>query len=114
MHEMSIAANILEIAARQAAEDGARVINRIEIEVGLLAGVEIHALEFCFETARKMYETAVGSALVIHPVEGRGRCPECRREFPVDFFAAVCPECGVAGVEILQGRELKVRCINVD
>ena len=114
MHEMSIAANILEIATRQATEAGARVINRIEIEVGRLAGVEITALEFCFETARKMTGATAASTLVIHPVAGRGRCPECRREFSVDFFVALCPKCGAGGVEILQGRELKVRCINVD
>ena len=114
MHEMSIAANILEIAELQAAEAGASVINRIEIDVGRLAGVEITALEFCFETARRTSGPAAGSTLLIHPVEGRGRCRECGRDFPVDFFVAVCPECGTAAVEILQGRELKVRCINVD
>lgn len=114
MHEMSIAVNILEIAAQQAAQDRARIINRIEVEVGLLAGVEISALEFCFETARTMTELTKDSELVIHAVEGRGHCPECQKDFPVDFFVAHCPECGLTGLEIRQGRELKVRSINVD
>ena len=114
MHEMSIVANILEIAEQQAVEAGAHLINRIEIEVGELAGVEIHALEFCFETARSMSTLTRGAALVIHPVAGTGRCETCLREFPVDFFVALCPDCGQGGVTILQGRELKVRSINVD
>ena len=114
MHEMSIAANIIQIAESQAAEAGARRVNRIEIEVGRLAGVEIPSLEFCFTTVRRSSSLTTASALVIHTVEGRGRCPKCREGFPVDFFVAVCPECGSGGVEILQGRELKVRCINID
>ncbi len=114
MHEMSIAANILEIAEQQAAQAGAKAINRIEVEVGLLAGVEISSLEFCFETARKMSSLTRGSELIIHPVAGRGHCPDCRDDFPIEFFVALCPECGKTGVEILQGRELKVRSINID
>ena len=114
MHEMSIVANILEIAERQAAQDGAHVINRIEIEVGELAGVELHALEFCFETARMMSDLTRGSELVIHPIAGRGHCSNCDQDFPVDFFVALCPDCGQGNVKILQGRELKVRSINVD
>ncbi|MBU8870165.1 MAG: hydrogenase maturation nickel metallochaperone HypA [Gemmatimonadales bacterium] len=114
MHEMSIAANILEIAEQQAAQAQARIINRIEVEVGLLAGVEISALEFCFETARMMSDLTSSSALVIHPVAGRGRCPDCRLDFPVEFFVVLCPVCGQTNVKILQGRELKVRSINVD
>jgi hydrogenase nickel incorporation protein HypA/HybF len=114
MHEMSIAANIIQIAESQAIEAGAHVVNRIEIEVGRLAGVEIASLEFCFTTVRRSSKVTVDSTLVIHTVAGRGRCPECREEFSVDFFVAVCPECGAGGAEILQGRELKVRSINVD
>lgn len=114
MHEMSIAANIIRIAESQAVESQARTVNRIDIEVGRLAGVEISSLEFCFTTVRLSSGLAAGASLVVHVIEGRGRCPGCRAEFPIDFFVAVCPECGSGGVEILQGRELKVRSINVD
>ena len=39
MHEMTIVANVLEIAHRQAAGAGAARINRVVLEVGRLAGV---------------------------------------------------------------------------
>ncbi len=113
MHEMSIVAGILDIAENQAREASASVINSIEIEVGQLAGVEISALEFCFDVARR--DTLAATAtLVIHQIPGRGRCPDCEREVAVDFFVAVCPACGESLVEITQGRELKVRSLNVD
>lgn len=113
MHEMTIVAGILDIAEKEARTAGARVINSVEIEVGRLAGVEIDSLEFCFEVARKG-TLADGAELVVHDIPGRGWCPECDREVDVEFFMAVCPECDQAMVDIRQGRELRVRAINVD
>ena len=113
MHEMSIVSGILDIAEKEARAAGARVINSVEIEVGELAGVEIPSLEFCFEVARRgtLAETA---DLMIHEIPGRGFCPDCDQEVAVEYFMAVCPACGQALLEILQGRELRVRSINVD
>ena len=113
MHEMSIVSGILDIAENEARSAGARVINSVEIEVGGLAGVEIPSLEFCFEVARRG-TLAAGAELIIHEIPGRGHCPDCDREVAVEYFMAVCPECGQALLEILQGRELRVRSINVD
>lgn len=113
MHEMSIVSGILDIAEEQARAADAKVINTIEIEVGQLAGVEIPSLEFCFEVARKG-TLADAAQLVIHEIAGRGYCPDCAREVAVDFFMAVCPECREGLVEVRQGRELRVRSLNVD
>lgn len=112
VHEMTIAANILQIAEAEAAAAGARAINRIEVEVGDLAGVEVPALQFCFGAARG--GLAAGAELVIVPVPGRGRCMRCGESAPMEFFAAVCPACGRSCLEITQGRELAVRRLNVD
>jgi hydrogenase nickel incorporation protein HypA/HybF len=113
MHEMSIAAGVLDIAENEARAAGARAINTVEIEVGRLAGVEIDALEFCFEAARRN-TLAAEASLVIHEIPGRGRCPDCGRETELDYFMAVCTACGEGLMEVLQGRELRVRSINVD
>lgn len=113
MHEMTIVAGILDIAENEARGARARVINSVEVEVGRLAGIEIDALEFCFEVARKG-TLAAEADLVIHDIPGRGWCPDCDREVAVDHFMAVCPECDQAMVDIRQGRELRVRAINVD
>jgi hydrogenase nickel incorporation protein HypA/HybF len=113
MHEMSIVAGVLDIAENEARAAGAKVINTIEIEVGRLSGVEIDALEFCFGVARR--DTLAASAeLVIHDIPGRGFCPDCDKDVDIDFFMAVCPDCEKAMVDIRQGRELRVRAINVD
>lgn len=113
MHEMSLIVGILQIAETEARAADARVINAIELEIGDLAGVEVDSLMFCFETARRG-TMAADAELVILPVPGRGRCPRCEQEVPVQEFAiACCPQCEEF-VEVTQGRELRVKSINVD
>jgi hydrogenase nickel incorporation protein HypA/HybF len=113
MHEMSIVAGVLDIAETEARAAGAAVIKTVEIEVGALAGVEIDALEFCFEVARKG-TLAEEASLVIHEIPGRGHCLECGQDAEMDYFMAVCPACGEGVLEVRQGRELRVRSLNVD
>ena len=113
MHELSIITNILDVVEEQARLGGAKVINTIEIEVGELAGVEIPSLEFCFEAARKN-TLAAGAELVIHVIPGRGDCPACGKDVAIPYFIATCPECEAGVVEVRQGRELRIKSINVD
>ena len=113
MHEMSIVSGVLLIVEEQARAAQAKVVNSIELEIGQLAGVEIESLEFCFAAARKG-TMAQSADLVIHSIPGRGNCPDCASEVPVDFQMAVCRECGEALVEVFQGRELRVKSISVD
>mgnify|MGYP002629828825 FL=1 len=112
MHEMSIAMNLVQIAVEQAQSAGVGRINRLDVEIGSLAGVEIAALSFCYESARK--GTLCDEAeLAIIEIPGRGRCAACATETDVDFFVAFCPGCG-GGLEIVRGRELRLKSLNVD
>jgi hydrogenase nickel incorporation protein HypA/HybF len=113
MHEMSIALNIIDIAGDQAAANGASVVHAIHADVGALAGVEVQSLAFCFDVARAGTPVE-GAELVINEIPGRGRCNDCAAEVPVEFFVSVCPECGLGGVEITSGRELRVRSLDID
>jgi len=112
MHEMSIAMNLIDIAENQAKEAGSVQINRIDVEIGTLAGIEVSSLEFCYESARKGTLCA-GAELRVLEIPGRGRCPVCDTDTAVDFFVALCPDCG-GGLEIVQGRELRLKSLNVD
>ncbi len=113
MHEMSIAMNIIDIAGEQASVHGATVVHAIHADVGALAGVEVQSLAFCFEVAREGTPVA-GAELVINEISGRGRCQACAADVPMDFFVAICPECGEGRVEITSGRELRVRSLDID
>ena len=111
MHEMTIVANVLEIAHRQAAMAEAARINRVVLEVGALAGVESDALRFCFAAARG--GLTASAELEIRDVPGLGSCAGCGATEEVREFPAVCVACGCV-LAITGGRDLRVLSLNVD
>ncbi len=113
MHEMSLACNIVRIAAERARAAGARRVNRVEVAVGALAGVETEALRFCFAAARRDDPITADADLVLEEIPARGRCAGCG-EVAVEMLVGCCPRCGRPGLEIVTGRELAVRALNVD
>lgn len=110
---MSLVISILDLAEAEARAAAARVINSITVEIGALAGVETAALEFCF-TAARPDTLAAGAELRIEQVPGQGLCPACGRKSSANTLVAVCEHCGEGVLEIQQGRELRLRSVNVD
>ncbi|GAB4222032.1 MAG: hydrogenase maturation nickel metallochaperone HypA [Acidobacteriota bacterium] len=113
MHELSIAISLVEQLERAARREGAERVTAVRLVVGGLSGVEREPLEFCFPMAARG-TLLEGARLEIEEVPPRVRCPACGAEetggpAPV----AACPRCGAAPVEILGGRELRVREMEV-
>jgi hydrogenase nickel incorporation protein HypA/HybF len=70
MHELSIAASIVEIAEEELARHNGKLVRAVHIQVGPLAGVAKEALLFSFGLACE--GTAVeGSRLIIEETEGQ-------------------------------------------
>ncbi len=53
MHEMSLAASIVDLAVAALNREGGSLVSEVEIEVGNLAGVMVDSLEFCLEAAAR-------------------------------------------------------------
>ncbi|MFF8958186.1 hydrogenase maturation nickel metallochaperone HypA [Streptomyces sp. NPDC014894] len=109
MHEMSIAAAVVDQVDRAASARGATSVAVVRLDVGELAGVVPKALDFCFELACR--GTALeGARLSTRSVPARARCGPCEVEWapgmPPDL---ACPRCGGARAELLTGRELEIR-----
>ncbi|MFH8616025.1 hydrogenase maturation nickel metallochaperone HypA [Streptomyces sp. NPDC017979] len=110
MHEMSIAAAVVEQVTQAAEEHGATSVRTVRLDVGELAGVVPDALDFCFALACEGTALA-GSVLRTRTVPARARCAPCDVEWspgiPPDLG---CPRCaGGTGVALLTGRELHIR-----
>jgi hydrogenase nickel incorporation protein HypA/HybF len=113
MHEYSIALNIIDIASKTAKDAGATKINEVELEVGILSGVVIEALEFALESAIK--NTLLENAKInINRIKARAKCNNCNTEFEPGDLIAECPVCSSFDFKIINGRELRVKSINVD
>ena len=113
MHELSIAASIVELAQEEAEKRGVRVI-AVHLTLGALSGVVREALEGSFEIVAAGTGLE-GSRLVIREQPVTVYCPACRepRELPsIQWF--VCPECHSPAGEVLNGRELQVTALEVE
>ena len=112
MHELSIVLNIVKIAEKETAKANLKKVEVIELEIGTLSGIEFEALEFVWPTAVKntVLEHAVKK---INIIKAKGKCIDCDTEFDMEFIYDACPNCSSNFKGILQGKELKVKSLEV-
>ena len=110
---MGIMAEVLESAHSAAAEAGAYKANSITLEIGEMTEVVPDALEFAFE-ALSPGTILEGATLEIRMISPKSHCSECDTTYEHDRFQMVCPNCGSMVVEMLQGRELHIKSMDVD
>ena len=108
MHELSIVMSIVDVAEEQVKRHQAKEVEQIDLDIGALAGVDDHALEFAWEAGVR--NTVLEKAQrIIHKHMGRARCLECDKEFEVFTLYDPCPLCGEHLLEILEGKEMKIQ-----
>jgi hydrogenase nickel incorporation protein HypA/HybF len=113
MHELSIVLNIIHIAESEAVKAGAVAVKRIELDIGKLSTVEPMAFDFAWKQAVRstMLEHA---ERVTNYISGKGRCTECGAVFGMNELYDPCPACGSYLSEVIEGRELQVKSMNID
>ena len=114
MHELSIAANVVEIARGHAARANAGRVVAVTLRIGRLSCVHEDALRFSFDLVAADTPLA-GAALRIVAVPVRIWCADCRDEFElpgIQRFA--CPVCGRPSGDIRAGLELDLESIELE
>lgn len=117
MHEMSIAASVVEIACRHAAETvssplGQRV-TKVQVRVGHLRQVVPSALSFSFELVSQG-TAAEGAELEIEAVPAVGLCRRCDAETVLHAFPLQCGSCAGFDLKIVSGEELVVELLELE
>jgi hydrogenase nickel incorporation protein HypA/HybF len=113
MHEFSFALNIVNIAVEHAVKANASKVLTLEIDVGKLSGIQVHALESAIKTTIK--DTLLhGAEVKIYEIEGKARCKKCQTLFGTEEVYCACPNCKSFENELVQGQELRVRSIEVE
>ncbi len=94
MHELSIAASIVETVTESAsAYPGARV-KEVRLRVGALASIVEDSLQFCWELAAEGSPVA-GAKLVIKVLPVILHCEACDVDSQIDGVQSFrCPRCG--------------------
>jgi hydrogenase nickel incorporation protein HypA/HybF len=112
MHELSIAMSIVDAADKEVHKAQASRVDDIVLEIGKLAGIEFDALDFAWPIAIKESVLA-GANRHIDIINGRGHCLECGHEFDLDDRFDPCPNCSNQLIEIIKGKELKIKSLTV-
>jgi len=112
MHEMSIAASMLEAVQAESTRRGAHVL-AVGVKIGALSGVDSESLRFCFDALVRDTDLAPLS-LEVEPLPWRHRCRQCAQDFPVQDYHTECPQCGSPETEMAGGNELEFAYMEIE
>jgi hydrogenase nickel incorporation protein HypA/HybF len=105
---MSLAGGVLKLVEEAALRERFTRVERLRLEAGALAGVEIGALRFALEAIAP--GTALeGAAIEIEQPPGTAWCMACSEGVPLAARGAACPRCGGWQLTPTGGTELKLR-----
>jgi hydrogenase nickel incorporation protein HypA/HybF len=113
MHEMGLAASVLDIVRQYVPEAQGPLVRRVGVRVGELAGVQTESLAFCFEAIVRgtPYEQA---ALAIELVPALRVCLACDQRFPSAAMLVSCSRCGSDRTRLEGGTDLRVVDVELD
>lgn len=113
MHEFSIATQLLDKVLEAARLHGAARVTAVEVEVGALQLVVPEALQAAFRAASQA-TPAEGAELRLAEVPAAAVCRPCGRRFAPEVANYVCPQCGQADAEIVEGRGVVLKFIECE
>lgn len=113
MHELSIAMSLIDRATEESVRRGGRSIEAVYVRIGPLSGVVEESLRFSWDLATAG-TVAAGARLEIEPVPLVVRCPRCEAERELPSVQSLrCPVCGAPAGEVVSGRELELRALEI-
>ena len=109
MHELSLAESMIEQLTDVLKKETASVsrIDKIDLEIGAMSGVEKEAFEFVFPFAAEG-TVAEGAVLTFRELEVQVKCADCGAVTSPEYPMVSCDSCGSAKTEILQGKDFKI------
>lgn len=112
MHELGIAASILDSVHEEAGRRPGAHISKVGVRVGELSGVDADALQFGFECLVKDTEFEP-LTLDVESIPRMQRCP-CGHEFRMIDYDPHCPRCGEFMTQCVSGDQLEIAYMEVE
>jgi hydrogenase nickel incorporation protein HypA/HybF len=114
MHELSIAASIVEAVTESASAYPRARVKEVRLRLGALASVVEDSLQFCWELTTEGTPLA-GAALVVNKLPVIVHCNACAMDAEVEGVQSFrCPRCHGPAADLRQGRELEIDSIELD
>jgi len=107
MHEASLAGGVLQLVEDTALKEGFSRLLSLRLEVGQLAGVDVHSLRFALESLAPgtLLQAAV---IVIEEPPGQAWCMGCAQTVAMAQRGDACPACGGYQLQPTGGMALRV------
>jgi hydrogenase nickel incorporation protein HypA/HybF len=113
MHELYIAQSILKLVEDTLTNSQAKTVNELELEIGVLAGIEYDAIEFALKVISNN-SILSNATIIINKPGGKASCLDCKKDFLLNSLITICPYCKGTRFEITGGKELRVKSMLVD
>ncbi len=113
MHEMSLCEGILQIIETEAKNKQFNKVKQIVLDIGVLSGVEIHALEFAFEVIMQG-TIAEKATLTINEIKAQAWCMPCAETVTINQRYDACPLCNSHQLQVCSGDEMKIKELEVE
>jgi hydrogenase nickel incorporation protein HypA/HybF len=113
VHEVGIAASILESVEAAARRHPEAQLLAVGVRIGELSNVDKDALEFAFEALTRN-STLAALRLEVEWCPRRQKCLACAHEFLVQDFDLRCPACGADKTSCIGGTELDVAYLELE
>lgn len=110
---MSLCEGVLQIIEEEAKSQNFHKVKRVILDVGVLSGVEIHALKFSFEVVMRG-SVAENAVLEINELEAQAWCMQCAEVVTVKQRYDACPKCKSYQLQISSGDEMRIKELEVD
>lgn len=113
MHELSVAAEIVNIAEKASQTNKLQKVLVVNIVIGELTCIDETALRFALNPAAK--GTSMENAKVhIERVKTIAECVNCKTCYKPSGFVMNCPSCKGLEANIIQGKELYVKSVEAE
>ncbi len=113
MHEMSLCEGILQILEAEAEKQRFSRVKRVILDIGVLSGVEIPALEFAFDVVMRG-SLAENAVLEINRLRGSAWCFACAETVAIEARYDPCPQCGGYQLQVNGGDEMRIQSLEVE
>lgn len=113
MHELSLCRNLIDIIQEEVRVKKYNKVKCIILEIGALACVEKQALLFSFDIVAKG-TVAEQAILQFIEIPAEAKCKQCENIFVVTQYAESCKKCGNMYLEIIKGKDLLIKEMEVE
>lgn len=112
MHEMAVCQGLVDQVEEVARSQRGQRVERIDVSVGPLSGVEPQLLQQAFPLAAAG-SLAEGAQLIIETAPVRVHCDDCGRDSEAGATRLVCAHCGNWRTRLISGDELLLMRVEI-